>query len=85
MNLETIYTTINYIKNILPKKEIKQFIKEYFKNSKYLINIYGSYDYFKESQNFDGKNLDGDFYRIYYLDQYKSIIDKEIPVSDYYL
>ena len=36
MNLETIYTTINYIKNILPKKEIKQFIKEYFKNYKYL-------------------------------------------------
>ena len=88
MDLEAIYTTINYIKgiyNILPKKEIKQFIKEYFKKSKYLINIYGSYDYFKESQNFNEKNLDGDFYRIYYLDQYKSIIDKEIPVSDYYL
>lgn len=85
MDLGEISTIIDFIKviyNILPKNG---YIKEYFVKSKYLINIYGSYDYFKESQNFDIKNLDGDFYRIRNLDKCKLFLNKEIPISDYYL
>lgn len=79
MKIHAIIIDIKSVYNILSKNEIKQHVNTY------LVNIYGSYEYFIDSQNFDEKNLDGDFKRIYISDSIKSVFNKEIPVSDYYL
>lgn len=83
---EINFELIKNIYNILPIKWIKKHIIDTYKKSKFLINIYGSYEYFIESQNKDIYSLNGDLALLKREDDFKKIIPEiNCPLSDWYL
>ncbi|MDY4144778.1 MAG: hypothetical protein SOY54_00950 [Bacilli bacterium] len=71
-------TTFIALYNILPKKYIKETFSKIFISSKFLVNIFGNFDLFKEDQQIIGNDL----WKIINISHFN--IDKEI-LSNYYI